>query len=167
MKVRRFACAWLLSWICISTPLLAQKPSATLLQLEHKKLHPAFQDLLHRWRTAGNQNDRFFETLSIPGCEATLVDGRVHAVVWTKHADALLAKGLHINSNFGKFVTLMATPKDLQTLAMMPEVEYVDMVLTSEITDDVSMAEIGANLLQSGFFGWTALHRTWRYCLDY
>ncbi|RFM23227.1 MAG: T9SS C-terminal target domain-containing protein [Candidatus Thermochlorobacter aerophilum] len=151
MRVLQLAWMWLLCAMWIAMPLWAQKHTATLSELERKKLHPVFQDLLHQWRTAGGQNDQFFEILSSPRSEATLIDGRVHAVVWTQHAEAIRAKGLHINSNWGKFVTLLATPKDLQTLALMPEVAYVDMVPTSEITDDVSMPEIGANLLHSGF----------------
>lgn len=114
MRVLQLAWMWLLCAMWIAMPLWAQKHTATLSELERKKLHPVFQDLLHQWRTAGGQNDQFFEILSSPRSEATLIDGRVHAVVWTQHAEAIRAKGLHINSNWGKFVTLLATPKDLQ-----------------------------------------------------
>ncbi|MCS7210420.1 MAG: S8/S53 family peptidase, partial [Chloroherpetonaceae bacterium] len=83
----------------------------------------------------------------------TIHTGRVHAVVWTENAALLRAKGLHINSDFGKFVTVMATPEELEMLVRMPEVQYVDMIPTSEVTDDVSVPETGANLLHAGFLG--------------
>lgn len=150
MKLLRFAILLLL-FEFVALPLVAQKRSLPLSALEQAKLHPAFQALLQQVPTTSPH--RFPETLATLWRDASFHNGRVHTVVWTTNAAALRARGLHLNADFGKFVTVMATPEDLETLARLPEVQYVDMVPTSEITDDVSVPEIGANLLHAGFLG--------------
>lgn len=149
MKRLRFA-FFALS-LLLALPLWAQKRAITLSELERIKLHPTFQEMLREARAAGLQDDKFPETLETLSRDVAMNDGRAHAIVWTKNAAALRARGLHINSDFGKFVTVMATPKDLATLALAPETDYVDMAPMSEITDDVSIPETGANLLHVGF----------------
>ncbi|MFN3393830.1 MAG: S8 family serine peptidase, partial [Candidatus Thermochlorobacter sp.] len=145
------AISFLLLCVFFALPLFAQKRAATLSELERTKLHPTFQDLLRKVRATGAQDDKFPEETATLARDVTVHDGRVHAVIWTKNAAALRARGVHINSDFGKFVTAMLTPHDLQQLVQAPEIDYIDRVPTSEITDDVSLPETGANLLHAGF----------------
>lgn len=145
------AISFLLLCVFFALPLFAQKRAVTLSELERAKLHPAFQDLLRQARATGARDDKFPEVAATLARDVTLHDGRVHAVIWTKNAAALRARGIHINSDFGKFVTAMLTPCDLEQLVQAPETDYIDRVPTSEITDDVSLPETGANLLHAGF----------------
>ncbi|MCS7210947.1 MAG: hypothetical protein RMI34_05665, partial [Chloroherpetonaceae bacterium] len=106
----------LLLLLSTAWPLVAQKRPIALSELERAKLHPTFQEMLRAVRNATSSSNKFPEAFNLLWREATIHTGRVHAVVWTENAALLRAKGLHINSDFGKFVTVMATPEELEML---------------------------------------------------
>jgi subtilisin family serine protease len=104
-----------------------------------EKLHPVFQELLAGKPAAADAN------LSKAG-------ERVYeASITTVNADAVRSLGIHLNSVFGTIATARVTVDQLKRLVGLTDVAYVDPGSLNYPTLDVSVPEIGANLLHSGF----------------
>jgi subtilisin family serine protease len=113
---------------CCAAILLAGAPAA-------QKLHPFFQQAL----------------TGRPHLEGALQTGSPYdAIIYTANPDAIRAAGVHVNSVFPQFVTAQITPRDIERLAGMSEVQYLDPGSVNYPVNDVSMPETGASLLHGG-----------------
>ncbi len=116
---------------CGAAILLAGAPGGPAAQ----KLHPFFQQAL----------------TGQPHLEgASRVGSPYDAIIYTANPDAIRAAGIHVNSAFPKFVTAQITPRDIEQLAGMPEVHYLDPGSVNYPVNDVSIPETGASLLHGG-----------------
>lgn len=103
---------------------------------------------------------RFKVTEEIPGSINTLKDLQAttrlgndtfySAIIYTKNPQALKNKGIHVQSEFSKFVTAMVTIEDLETLQSMPEVTEVRAPRQIPYNNEIARGESGASLIQSG-----------------
>jgi len=122
---------------------LGTATSQTQQSLVREKLHPAFQALI-----AGQVIDKSATReagLSKSG------DSFYEASIRTTNADAVRALGIKLNSTFGTIATARVTKEDLRRLVELSDVQYVDPGSINYPALDVSIPEIGANLLHSGF----------------
>jgi minor extracellular serine protease Vpr len=112
--------------------------AGTLGAAEQAKLHPYFQQVLGE-QTAGSGSP-FLKNAG------TTYD----AIIYTRDPDAVRAAGLHVNSVFPEFVTAQVTLNELERVAGLGAVTYIDPGSKNYIQNDVSVPEIGASLLHGG-----------------
>jgi subtilisin family serine protease len=117
--------------------------------LIRQKLHPTFQAVV----TSDGQNLLSKFGGRPAGPTVTLTNGRIlfDAIITTTNSDAIRAKGIHVNSAFGKYATAQLTREDILNLIQLAEVQYIDPGSINYPTLDRSLPETGANLLHSGF----------------
>jgi minor extracellular serine protease Vpr len=105
-----------------------------------RKLHPSFQQAL-----AGKTGQ--------PGlCK----EGDLYsAIIYTTNPDAVRATGALVNSVYSWFVTAQVTAAQLERLAGLDEVTYVDPGSFNTAQNDLSVPETGATLVHSGLVNGT------------
>ena len=112
--------------------------AGTLGAAEKAKLHPFFQQVLVE-QTAG------------PGSPFVKSAGTTYdAIISTRDPDAVRAAGLHVNSVLPDFVTAQVTLAELERVAGLSAVTYIDPGSKNYLQNDVSIPEIGASLLHGG-----------------
>ena len=104
-----------------------------------EKLHPAFQALISGKPAVAE--------VSLSKTNEPLYE----ASITTTNADAVRSLGIHLNSVFGTIATARITVDQLKMLIELNDVKFVDPGSENYPTLDVSVPEIGANLLHSGF----------------
>lgn len=115
-----------------------QAMQSTLIQ----KLHPDFQALLAGRNTAQSAlQEAGLSKAGEPVYEASIT---------TTNADAVRAMGIQLNSVFGPVATARVTKGELRNLAASNDVRYVDIPSVNYPSLEVSMADIGANVLHAG-----------------
>ncbi len=113
--------------------------AAPLTDGEMAKLHPFFREVL-------------VEQAHMQGSAAVKTAVPVYdAIVYTTSPEALRAEGVHVNSRYEGFVTVQATADQIERLARLGAVSYIDPGSTNYPQNDVSVAEIGTTLLHGGF----------------
>jgi minor extracellular serine protease Vpr len=101
----------------------------------NSKLHPFFQQAL-----AGRTGQ--------PGLNK---EGDLYsAIIYTTNPDAVRATGALVNSVYSWFVTAQVTNAQLEKLAGLQEVAYVDPGSYNTAQNDLSVPETGATLVHSG-----------------
>ncbi len=113
-----------------------------------EKLHPEFQSLVSPGMPAGALKNA--AGLRSPAGLTKEGEPLYDAIITTTNADAIRAGGLHLNSVVGKFATAQLTRADLLRLVQMDEVQYLCPGSINYPALDVSVPEIGANLLHAG-----------------
>lgn len=117
--------------VCTTVLVLAGVPGGEAAS----KLHPSFQRLL-----AGQSPFAGTERNSSP----------YDAIITTTNPDAVRAAGIHLNSVVSGFATAQLTVRDLEKLAAIPDVRYVDPGSENYPANDLSIPETGAALLHGG-----------------
>ena len=122
--------------------------------LIQQKLHPTFQAVV----TSDGQNLLTKFGGRLVGPAVTLTNGKVlfDAIVTTTNPDAIRAKGIHVNSAFGRYATAQVTREDILSLIQLSDVQYVDPGTMNYPTLDRGLPETGANLLHAGFLNNTS-----------
>jgi subtilisin family serine protease len=113
--------------------------AGTLTDAETAKLHPFFKQVVAE--QAANGGIRLEKTAPVV----------YEAIVYTSSPEAVRAAGFHVNSAFGDFVTVQVAEEDLERLARVGEVSYIDPGNTNKLCTEVSIPDIGAPLLHGGF----------------
>jgi subtilisin family serine protease len=118
-----------------------------------QKLHPTFQAVV----TSNGQSVLSKLGAGPTSPAVTVTNGKVlfDAIVTTTNPDAIRAKGIHVNSAFGKYATAQVTREDILNLVQLAEVQYLDPGSTTYPTLEVSLPETRANLLHGGFLNGT------------
>ena len=97
---------------------------------DHSKLDPAFAALISRQK-GGNQSAY---PIPIP-TEGTAGDATAEkhydCIVYTKQAAALRKKGITVHSELPDFVTAWATLRQIEQMASMAEVKYIEAPKTN------------------------------------
>jgi len=78
------------------------------------------------------------------------VEKRYHCIVYTKNAKVLRDNGIVINSELPNFVTAWVTLEQMQTMATMAEVQYVEAPRENMHDNDTNLSASGAGLLHAG-----------------
>jgi subtilisin family serine protease len=114
---------------------------------ELTKLHPAFQHVVKEFSGLSKMEMPPREMVS-----SFERDGRMFydAIVYTENP-ADLRRIIKVNSVFGHFATAQVSAEDLEAVAKLPSVNYVDPGSINYPATDVSVPEIGASLLHAGF----------------
>ncbi len=113
-----------------------QLAMAGLNESQRAKLHPTFQILVEEW-----QQDRL----------ASKADSQHEAIILTSHPEALTNAGIIVNSVYNGFVTARVRTEQLEVLASLEAVRFVDPGSTNELHAEVSVHETGAPLLHEGY----------------
>jgi len=133
-KSRQILC----TTIFLAVAAFGQSSQSLLMQ----KLHPAFQALLAgRGAAHSSVQDVGLSKAGEPVYEASIK---------TMNADAVRVMGIHLNSVFGEVATARVTLEELRKLAESNDVRYVDVPSVNYPAMEVSMPDIGANVLHSG-----------------
>ena len=119
----------------------------------HQKLHPAFQNVIASdgaaslSKTGGGLNAPI----------STMSNGKLlyDVIITTTDPDVVRALGIHVNSAFDQYVTAQVSREDILNLVQRSEVKYLDPGSVNYPTLDISVPEIGADLLHSGFLNRT------------
>ena len=134
----------LLLGICVSMSV-----SQKLTKAASSKLHPTFQSIVAKSFPESGLSASMIERqpsgLAKDG--APLFD----AIISTKDPAAVRSLGVHVNSAFEGFVTAQLRPVDLVRLAELDTVSFIDPGTINYPHLDVSVPEIGVNLLHSGY----------------
>ena len=128
----------ILAVLALSTA-LSVASAGTLTGAEMEKLHPFFKQLMVERNERG--------AVTAQSAHPVIYD----AIVYTSSPDAIRTAGVHVNSAIQNFVTVQLTGDDIERLARIAEVTYIDPGNTNTINNDISVPEIGASLLHSGF----------------
>ena len=129
-------------WLLMGTVLLVCSTVMTLAgvlgEADQAKLHPYFQQVLK-------------EQSAVAGAPLLKTPGTTYdAIIYTKHPDAVRAAGMRVNSVFPDFVTAQVTLNELERVAGLSAVTYIDPGSTNVLHNDVSIPDIGASLLHGG-----------------
>ena len=117
--------------------------AGTLTSPEMRKLHPALQALVLQQATA-------FRGAPVFDALAT-VQSETGVFVYTKDPQAVRAAGIRVQAVFNDFVTVRIRTRDLETLARLSQVDWVEPGSLNTVQTDVSVPETGARLLHAGF----------------
>ncbi len=117
--------------------------AGTLTDVETGKLHPFFKQVLTEQAVRGD--------VRLEKAAPVVYD----VIVYTSSPDAVRAAGFFVNSAFKNFVTVQSTAEGIERLARIGEVSYIDPGNTNTLTNDLSVADIGASLLHGGFINGT------------
>lgn len=145
MRICSVLCRVVLAVLLVSGTLFGQSLSKS----ERSKLHPTFHAVL------SPQVPQLGLQKSIPDREPSSAtkDGLplYDAIIYTADPDAVRKSGIHVNSVFPSFVTAQVTPPDLLSLVKLPQVTYLDPGSINYPALDVSIPDMGANLVHAGF----------------
>lgn len=123
--------------------------AGTLSTQERAKIHPDFQALVAKtYPDVGGTGGNISRLMKVntPGAENTY-----HAIVYTEDPVAVRAAGARVNSVYPGFVTAQVTADQIVALARLEGVRYIDEGWLNFPTNDVSIPETGASLVQGGF----------------
>jgi subtilisin family serine protease len=113
--------------------------AGTLSEAEQAKLHPFFKQVLAEKSEPGGA--------MLQRTAPVVYD----AIVYTSSPDAVRAAGIHVNSAIADFVTVQLTSDDVERLARIGEVSFIDPGSTNTLHNDLGIPETGAALLHGGF----------------
>lgn len=128
----------------------------------HQKLDPAFRYLIEQTRQERTSGAKLQSPLfSVEATEGfatkdARVEKRFNAIVYTKAAKILRDKNIVVNSILPKFVTAWVTLEQIEQMANMPEVGYIDAPEMDYLHNDISIGASGASLLHQGRLNNTA-----------
>lgn len=120
-----------------------------------EKIDPAFKYLIaeSKARTAST-GISFYPHYKIEPVAGVLkngqIDKRYQCIVYTNNAKALQDSGVIINSTLPTFATAWVTLEQIQQMATMQYVTYIDAPEINHPTNDVAVGTSGASLLQQG-----------------
>lgn len=117
--------------------------AGTLTDVEVAKLHPFFREVLAE--NAGLQGG------VLPKTAPAVYD----AIVYTTSPGDVRAEGVHVNSHVENFVTVQVTAEQIERLARLGSVSFIDPGSVNYPHNDLSIPEIGASLLHAGFINGT------------
>jgi subtilisin family serine protease len=121
---------------------------------EAAKLHPTFQAVLSH-----HTSQRAIQSSVMPP-EAVALSQHgepvYEAIILTSDVEAVRRAGVHVNSAFESFVTARLTAEELLRLVRMPGVRSIDPGSINFPQLDLSVPEMGVNLLHSGFLNNTS-----------
>ena len=116
--------------------------AGTLTDEQTAKLHPLFRQML-------STRDEQGAALQKSGTE--LLD----VIVYTSNPDVVRAAGIQVNSAIQNFVTIQASLGDIERLAAVDGVMYLDPGTINYPHNDVGVPEIGATMLHGGLVNGT------------
>jgi len=123
--------------------------AGTLSTGERAKIHPDFLALIAR--TYPDVGESGGSVSRLAKASATAAEPMYHAIVYTSDPGAVRASGAAVNSVYPGFVTAQVTAAQVLSLARLDGVRYIDRGALSHPTNDVSIPETGASLVQGGF----------------
>jgi minor extracellular serine protease Vpr len=116
-------------------------------------LHPAFQSVIAKAHPElGLTPSTLQKVTEAEGVEGT---GMYGAIITTNDPELLRMAGVTVRSIYPTFVTATVTADQLLTIADLPSVAYIDPGSENYPTNDVSVPETGARLVQDGYFNTT------------
>jgi subtilisin family serine protease len=142
-------------WIRLFAPALfaacaiSLASAGTLSTGERAKIHPDFLALIARTYPdvgeSGGSVSRLAKASALSAAEV------YHAIVYTSDPGSVRAAGAAVNSVYPGFVTVQVTAAQILSLARLDGVRYIDRGAINYPTNDVSIPETGASLVQGGF----------------
>ncbi|MGH2566756.1 MAG: S8 family serine peptidase, partial [Bacteroidota bacterium] len=123
----------------------AQPPTQEQLQKLHPAFHPLVAALDPQFKSVSS------ELLPEPARKADDGTDLYGAIVYTANPTDIEAAGIRVMARVANFVTVHVRPPELLTLANLSTVQYVEQPGVAYPTLDLSIPEIGANLLHAGF----------------
>jgi hypothetical protein len=121
---------------------------------ENNKFSTALKYVLNHPLTAENESiyPELFKTAFVEALnkETNQYEEGLMCIVRTKNHQALLEKGIQIQSILPKFVVAFLPINKLQTLANLQEVSYIDLPKIIYPTNEIGAAQAGAPLLHTG-----------------
>ena len=118
-------------------------PAGALTDAQTAKLHPLFKQMLE---TRDQQGPALQKT------GTSLLD----VIVYTSNPDVVRGAGIHVNSAIQNFVTIQASLADIERLAAVDGVIYMDPGTINYPQNDVGVPEIGASMLHGGLVNGTS-----------
>lgn len=126
---------------------LGAAQSITEAQLQ--KLHPNFHALVAP--LAPQLKVTHSGVVPEPSTKAADGSDLYGAIVYTSNPEAVRMAGIHVNSDFKTFVTAQLRPEDMIRLARIEQVKFLDPGSVNYPHLDLSIPEVGVNLLHAGF----------------
>lgn len=118
------------------------------------KLDPAFQALVEQQHLSPSERNLptsyRIEPAEGYASRGAQVEKRYHCIVYTKNAKILRENGIIINSELPNFVTAWVTLEQMQYLATMAEVQYIEAPRENNYDNDTNLSASGAGLLHAG-----------------
>lgn len=125
--------------------------------LANNKIDPAFRYIIEATKTKTFTDKSSWPTssrrivptkgIALPGSNA---EDRYECIVYTKDAKTLSDSGIILNTALPTFVTAWVTLDQIERLAEMQQVEYVEAPRFLRALNDISAATSGASLLHRG-----------------
>lgn len=127
-----------------------------------KKIDPIFRQIIVQQKYKNLPNDK--KALSHFRVEPTegrasnngTIEKKYECIVYTTHAQELRKVGVFINSVLTTFVTAWVTMDQIEKMADMDIVKYVEAPTSDYLHNDISVASTGASLLHEGKLNNTA-----------
>ena len=133
---------------------LGTAAAGSLTKAERQKLHPVLQSLIDRQLQGGLAKASVMHHPAI----VEESDGSVAAdvIIYTDDPATLRAAGVSVNSSLPGFVTARVKVGDLERVAQLAQVSYIDVGAVNRPALDLSVPETGADLLHAGYFNGTS-----------
>jgi subtilisin family serine protease len=116
---------------------------------ERAKIHPDFLALIAR--TYPDVGGSGGSVSRLAKANALSAEEMYHAIVYTSDPGSVRAAGAAVNSVYPGFVTAQVTAAQVLALARLDVVRYIDRGAINYPSNDVSIPETGASLVQGGF----------------
>ena len=118
------------------------------------KIDPAFSYLIDKAKARISLVDKVTSPYKLAPVEGVLINGKIErryqCVVYTSNAKALHDSGIIVNSVLPTFATALVTLEQVQQMATMKDVTYIDAPEISYLNNDVAVGNSGASLLHQG-----------------
>ncbi len=128
---------------------LSLASAGTLSTGERAKIHPDFLALIAR--TYPDVGESGGSVSRLAKASAPAAEESYHAIVYTSDPGSVRAAGAAVNSVYPGFVTAQVTASQVLALARLDGVRYIDRGAMNYPSNDVSVPETGASLVQGGF----------------